>query len=195
MSVDTPARAAEKRPHRALHQRSPAGRPHPPALGASVRVPPGGRPGGLIHEYLQAGRIKPTGFSAAVICSICSSRAWRRSLTVCFHCPAPVGRSSRATIWSRLIRADCCQKAVIARRRSSARAAADRRVARRPLRPQTALPGRHRRVHHRLGHLRCRARCRRANRRPGHPRSDCHQPDPRSLSILTKAFPDDARRA
>jgi transposase InsO family protein len=41
------------RPHRALHQGAPAGRPHPPALGANVRVLRRDRLGGLIHEYAQ----------------------------------------------------------------------------------------------------------------------------------------------
>jgi putative transposase len=41
------------RPHRALQQGPPAGRPHPPALGASVRVLRRDRLGGLIHEYSQ----------------------------------------------------------------------------------------------------------------------------------------------
>jgi putative transposase len=41
------------RPHRALQQGPPAGRPHPPALGASVRVLRRDRLGGLIHEYTQ----------------------------------------------------------------------------------------------------------------------------------------------
>jgi putative transposase len=40
------------RPHRALPQGPgvPAGRPHPPAPGANVRVLRGDRLGGLIHE-------------------------------------------------------------------------------------------------------------------------------------------------
>jgi putative transposase len=41
------------RPHRALHQHAPAGRPHPPAPGANVRVLRLDRLGGLIHEYSQ----------------------------------------------------------------------------------------------------------------------------------------------
>ena len=41
------------RPHRALHQHLPAGRPHPPAPGANVRVLRRDRLGGLIHEYSQ----------------------------------------------------------------------------------------------------------------------------------------------
>ena len=41
------------RPHRALRQAPPAGRPHPPALGANVRVLRRDRLGGLIHEYAQ----------------------------------------------------------------------------------------------------------------------------------------------
>jgi transposase InsO family protein len=41
------------RPHRALGQGPPAGRPHPPALGASVRVLRRDRLGGLIREYSQ----------------------------------------------------------------------------------------------------------------------------------------------
>ncbi len=41
------------RPHRALEQSPPAGRPHPPALGANVRVLRRDRLGGLIHEYSQ----------------------------------------------------------------------------------------------------------------------------------------------
>jgi putative transposase len=41
------------RPHRALHQGPPAGRPHPPAPGANVRVLRRDRLGGLIHEYAQ----------------------------------------------------------------------------------------------------------------------------------------------
>jgi hypothetical protein len=39
------------RPHRALQQGPPAGRPHPPALGANVRVLRRDRLGGLIREY------------------------------------------------------------------------------------------------------------------------------------------------
>ena len=41
------------RPHRALQQGPPAGRPHPPTLGANVRVLRRDRLGGLIHEYSQ----------------------------------------------------------------------------------------------------------------------------------------------
>jgi putative transposase len=41
------------RPHRALHQHAPAGRPHPPGPGADVRVLRRDRLGGLIHEYSQ----------------------------------------------------------------------------------------------------------------------------------------------
>ena len=41
------------RPHRTLQQSPPAGRPHPPALGANVRVLRRDRLGGLIHEYSQ----------------------------------------------------------------------------------------------------------------------------------------------
>ena len=41
------------RPHRALRQNSPAGRPHPPAPGANVRVLRRDRLGGLIREYAQ----------------------------------------------------------------------------------------------------------------------------------------------
>ena len=41
------------RPHRALQQSPPAGRPHPPALGANVRVLRRDRLGGLIREYAQ----------------------------------------------------------------------------------------------------------------------------------------------
>jgi putative transposase len=41
------------RPHRALHQSPPAGREHPPSLGANVRVLRRDRLGGLIHEYSQ----------------------------------------------------------------------------------------------------------------------------------------------
>jgi len=41
------------RPHRALQQSPPAGRPHPPALGANVRVLRRDRLGGLIREYSQ----------------------------------------------------------------------------------------------------------------------------------------------
>ena len=41
------------RPHRALQQGPPVARPHPPALGANVRVLRRDRLGGLIHEYSQ----------------------------------------------------------------------------------------------------------------------------------------------
>jgi hypothetical protein len=41
------------RPHRALRQAPPTGRPVPPASGASVRVLHRDRLGGLIHEYSQ----------------------------------------------------------------------------------------------------------------------------------------------
>ncbi len=41
------------RPHRALQQHPPTGRPHPPAPGANVRVLRRDRLGGLIHEYSQ----------------------------------------------------------------------------------------------------------------------------------------------
>lgn len=41
------------RPHRTLQQSPPAGRPHPPALGATVRVLRRDRLGGLIHKYAQ----------------------------------------------------------------------------------------------------------------------------------------------
>jgi putative transposase len=41
------------RPYRALQQSPPAGRPHPPVLGANVRVLRRDRLGGLIHEYAQ----------------------------------------------------------------------------------------------------------------------------------------------
>ena len=41
------------RPHRALQQSPPAGRAHPPALGANVRVLRRDRLGGLIREYAQ----------------------------------------------------------------------------------------------------------------------------------------------
>jgi putative transposase len=41
------------RPHRALEQHPPAGRPHPPTLGANVRILRRDRLGGLIHEYSQ----------------------------------------------------------------------------------------------------------------------------------------------
>ena len=42
-----------RRPHRALQQGPPAGRPHPPAPGTNVRVLRRDRPGGLIREYAQ----------------------------------------------------------------------------------------------------------------------------------------------
>jgi len=42
------------RPHRALHQKPPAGRQDPPAAGSNVRVLRRDRLGGLIHEYAQA---------------------------------------------------------------------------------------------------------------------------------------------
>jgi putative transposase len=41
------------RPHRALHQKPPAGRQDPPAAGSSIRVLRRDRLGGLIHEYAQ----------------------------------------------------------------------------------------------------------------------------------------------
>jgi hypothetical protein len=41
------------RPHPALQQRPPAGRPHPPDPGTSVRILRRHRIGGLIHEYSQ----------------------------------------------------------------------------------------------------------------------------------------------
>jgi transposase InsO family protein len=41
------------RPHRALQQGPPSGRPHQPAPGANVRVVRRDRLGGLIHEYSQ----------------------------------------------------------------------------------------------------------------------------------------------
>jgi putative transposase len=41
------------RPHRALQQDPPAGRPHPPALGGNVRLIRRDRPGALIREYSQ----------------------------------------------------------------------------------------------------------------------------------------------
>ena len=41
------------RPHRALQQGPPAGRPHPPALGTNIRVLRRDRLGGLIQEYSQ----------------------------------------------------------------------------------------------------------------------------------------------
>jgi hypothetical protein len=49
--IRTPARA--HRPHRALQQGPPAGRPHPAAQGANVRVLRRVRLGGLIREYSQ----------------------------------------------------------------------------------------------------------------------------------------------
>jgi putative transposase len=42
------------RPHRTLRQSPPAGRPDPPAEGASIRVVRRDRLGGLIHEYAEA---------------------------------------------------------------------------------------------------------------------------------------------
>jgi transposase InsO family protein len=42
-----------RRLHRALQQGPPAGRPHPPALGAHVRILRRDRLGGLIREYSQ----------------------------------------------------------------------------------------------------------------------------------------------
>jgi len=42
------------RPHRALHQSPPAGRPHPPVPGTDVQVLRRDRPGGQIREYDQA---------------------------------------------------------------------------------------------------------------------------------------------
>jgi transposase InsO family protein len=42
------------RPHRAVQQNPPAERPHPPVLGANVRVLRRDRLGGLIREYAQA---------------------------------------------------------------------------------------------------------------------------------------------
>ena len=54
------------RPHRALQQSPPAGRPHPPAPSANVRVLRRDRLGGLIHEYSQSHRVTafstPTGY-------------------------------------------------------------------------------------------------------------------------------------
>ena len=44
------------RPHRSLHQSPPAGRLHPPAPGAKVRVLRRDLLGGLIHEYSQVAR-------------------------------------------------------------------------------------------------------------------------------------------
>jgi putative transposase len=41
------------RPHRALQQGPPAGRPHPPALGGNVRLLGRDRLGGVIREYSQ----------------------------------------------------------------------------------------------------------------------------------------------
>jgi len=41
------------RPHRALHQKPPAGRQDPPAAGSGIRVLRRDRLGGLIHEYGQ----------------------------------------------------------------------------------------------------------------------------------------------
>ena len=41
------------RPHRVLQQAPPAGRPHSPAPGASIRVLRRDRLGGLIREYSQ----------------------------------------------------------------------------------------------------------------------------------------------
>jgi putative transposase len=41
------------RPHRALQQHPPAGRPRPPAPDANIRVLRRDRLGGLIHEYSQ----------------------------------------------------------------------------------------------------------------------------------------------
>jgi hypothetical protein len=41
------------RPHRSLPQSPPAGRPHPPALDANVRVLRRDRLAGLVHEYSQ----------------------------------------------------------------------------------------------------------------------------------------------
>ena len=41
------------RPHRALQQNPPAGRPHPTAPGANVRVLRRDRLGGLVREYSQ----------------------------------------------------------------------------------------------------------------------------------------------
>jgi hypothetical protein len=41
------------RPHRALQQAPPAGRPHQPTPGANVRVMRRDRLGGLMHEYSQ----------------------------------------------------------------------------------------------------------------------------------------------
>jgi hypothetical protein len=43
----------QHRPHRVLQQSPPAGRPHPPAPGANVRVLRRNRLGGLIREYSQ----------------------------------------------------------------------------------------------------------------------------------------------
>jgi transposase InsO family protein len=44
----------QHRPHRTLQQSPPAGRPHPPAPSANVRVLRRDRLGGLIREYSQA---------------------------------------------------------------------------------------------------------------------------------------------
>jgi putative transposase len=41
------------RPHRALRQSPPAGRPHPPDLSSNLRVLRRDRLGGLIREYSQ----------------------------------------------------------------------------------------------------------------------------------------------
>ena len=41
------------RPHRTLQQNPPAGRPHPPAIGANIRILRQDRLGGLIREYTQ----------------------------------------------------------------------------------------------------------------------------------------------
>jgi putative transposase len=41
------------RPHRALQQAPPAGRPTPPSPGISARVQRRDRLGGLLHEYSQ----------------------------------------------------------------------------------------------------------------------------------------------
>jgi transposase InsO family protein len=43
----------QHRPHRALQQGPPAGRPHQPALAADARILRRDRLGGLIHEYAQ----------------------------------------------------------------------------------------------------------------------------------------------
>jgi hypothetical protein len=55
------------RPHRALQQSPPAGRPHPPAPGANVRVLRRDRLGGLIREYSQVA-YNVTGLSAPTGC-------------------------------------------------------------------------------------------------------------------------------